>query len=62
MREFLGVIAVLQGLGGFVGQVFFDAKWGLLHRWFELSPVAYLAVAAVGVGLVIWGDAAKKKA
>ncbi|WP_433511001.1 hypothetical protein ACQP2T_45160 [Nonomuraea sp. CA-143628] len=56
MRGFLGVIAVIQGLGGFVARVFFDTEWGLLHRLFDIPTPAYLAVAAAGVALLIWSD------
>ncbi|WP_219461879.1 hypothetical protein [Nonomuraea rhizosphaerae] len=61
MRGFLGVILVIQGLGGFVARVFFDTEFGLLRRWFDIPTPVYLLIAAAGVGLAIWGDQAKKK-
>lgn len=61
MREIAGVFLVIQGLGGFAAQVFFDTQWGLLHRWVDLPSVAYLGIAAAGAALVIWGDTARGK-
>jgi hypothetical protein len=61
MRGFLGVLIVIQGLGGFVARVFFDTDWGLLHRWFDPPTPVYLLIAAAGVALLIWSDNDKKK-
>ncbi|NRQ38684.1 hypothetical protein HII36_43700 [Nonomuraea sp. NN258] len=61
MRGFVGFIALLQGLGGFVGRVAFDSEWGLLHRVADLPTPAYLAVAAAGAALLIWSDSDKKR-
>ncbi|MEU6999943.1 hypothetical protein [Nonomuraea sp. NPDC046570] len=59
MFQIVGVIVIIQGLMGFAGKVFFDKEWGLLHRWFDLSPIAYLGIAVVGLVLVVVGEARK---
>ncbi|MEU4234938.1 hypothetical protein AB0F17_62595 [Nonomuraea sp. NPDC026600] len=61
MRSFLGVIVIIQGLGGFVARVFFDTEFGLLRRWFDVPTPAYLAIAAAGVALLIWSDNDRRK-
>ncbi|NUP01259.1 MAG: hypothetical protein HOV96_35470 [Nonomuraea sp.] len=61
MRNFIGVIALLQGLGGFAGRVWFDSEWGLVGRFVELPVAGYLVIAAIGVALLVWGDSAKKR-
>ncbi|MBT2229446.1 hypothetical protein [Nonomuraea sp. NEAU-A123] len=61
MRNFLGVVVVIQGLGGFVARVFFDTDWGLLRRWWDIPTPAYLAIAAAGVALLIWSDHDRQK-
>lgn len=32
----VGVIAVIQGVAGFVGRMWFDSEWGFLHRLVDL--------------------------
>ncbi|MFJ6751266.1 MULTISPECIES: hypothetical protein [unclassified Streptomyces] len=61
MRGIIGFIAMLQGALGFIGQVFFDSGWGLLHHWFDLPSPAYLGVFAAGAALAVWGDVDKKR-
>ena len=52
---------VIQGLGGFVGRVFFDTDWGLLSRRFDIPTPVYLVIAAAGVALLIWSDNDRQK-
>ncbi|WP_327703562.1 hypothetical protein [Streptomyces decoyicus] len=61
MRGFLGFIIMIQGVMGFVGQVFFDGAWGLLPHWFDLPSAAYVGLFAAGAALAVWGDAARKR-
>ncbi|MEU7853841.1 hypothetical protein [Nonomuraea sp. NPDC049141] len=61
MRGFLGVVMAIQGLGGFVGRVFFDTDWGILSRRFDVPTPVYLAIAAAGVALLIWSDNDRQK-
>jgi hypothetical protein len=61
MREFAGVLVIAQGLMGFAGQVFFDSRWGLLPRWVDWPPLAYLGIAMAGLALLLWGGSAADK-
>ncbi|MFE1766649.1 hypothetical protein ACFW81_20860 [Streptomyces angustmyceticus] len=61
MRGFLGFIVMIQGVMGFIGQVFFDHAWGLLPHWFDLPSVAYAGLFAAGAALAVWGDLDKKR-
>ncbi|MEU1725880.1 hypothetical protein ACNF49_46350 [Actinomadura sp. ATCC 39365] len=54
MRGFIGVIAIIQGLGGFAGRVWFDTEWGFVGRFVELPLAAYLGLAVVGLALLLW--------
>ncbi|WP_113702610.1 hypothetical protein [Nonomuraea lactucae] len=54
MREILGGFVVIQGLGGFVAQVWFEREWGLLPRWVDWPAPAYLGIAALGALVVLW--------
>ncbi|MEV0995726.1 hypothetical protein [Nonomuraea sp. NPDC050202] len=63
MRGFINVvavIAVIQGLGGFIGRMWFDREWGFLHRLVELPLPGYLGVALAGVVVLVWADVSKK--
>jgi hypothetical protein len=60
MRTFIGIIAIIQGLGGFVGRVWFDNEWGFVGRLVDLPVVAYLGIAAAGAALLVWADNDKK--
>ncbi|GAA4988593.1 hypothetical protein HD597_007728 [Nonomuraea thailandensis] len=57
----VAVIAIIQGLGGFIGRMWFDREWGFLHRLVELPLPAYLGVALAGVVALVWADTAKKR-
>ncbi|MEV4474399.1 hypothetical protein AB0K18_19295 [Nonomuraea sp. NPDC049421] len=57
----VGVIAIIQGLAGFAGRMWFDSNWGFLHRLVDLPLPGYLGVAAAGVVAIIWADSAKKR-
>ncbi|MET8865272.1 hypothetical protein ABZW11_20230 [Nonomuraea sp. NPDC004580] len=57
----VGVIAIIQGLAGFAGRMWFDSTWGFLHRLVDLPLPGYLGVAAAGVVAIIWADSAKKR-
>lgn len=59
--NFVGVIMIIQGLGGFIGRVAFDHEWGLVHRVVNLPTPAYLGVAAAGAVALIWADNASKR-
>ncbi|MCF6468998.1 hypothetical protein FAF44_11445 [Nonomuraea sp. MG754425] len=59
--SFVAVIAVIQGLAGFAGRVWFDREWGFLHRLVDLPVPAYLGVAAAGVVVLILADNARKR-
>ncbi|MFC7588599.1 hypothetical protein ACFQYP_36505 [Nonomuraea antimicrobica] len=59
--NFVAVIAVIQGLAGFAGRVWFDSEWGFLHRLVDLPVPAYLGVALAGVVVLIWVDSAKNR-
>ncbi|PZG15227.1 hypothetical protein [Nonomuraea aridisoli] len=65
MRGILGVIAfiaIAQGLGGFIGRMWFDREWGFLHRVVgELPLWGYLGVAVAGVAVAVAADRAKKR-
>ncbi len=52
---------MIQGVMGFVGQVFFDRAWGLLPHWFDLPSAAYVGLFAVGAALAAWGDADRRR-
>jgi hypothetical protein len=58
--NFVCVIAIIQGVMGFVGRMWFDSEWGFLHRLVDLPVPAYLGVAALGVVVLIWVDIAMK--
>ncbi|MFI9593086.1 hypothetical protein [Nonomuraea sp. NPDC052265] len=60
MRGFFGIIAVIQGLGGFVGRVWFDTEWGFVGRLVELPLAAYPGLAAAGLALLVWADHDRK--
>ncbi|UBU15767.1 hypothetical protein [Nonomuraea gerenzanensis] len=57
----VAVIAIIQGLGGFIGRMWFDSEWGFLHRLVELPLPAYLGVALAGVVALVWADTSKKR-
>lgn len=61
MRGILGFIIMIQGVMGFIGQVFFGHAWGLLPHWFDLPSAAYVGLVAAGAALAVWGDADKKR-
>ncbi|MER0480846.1 hypothetical protein ABR737_21285 [Streptomyces sp. Edi2] len=61
MRGILGFIIMIQGVMGFIGQVFFDHAWGLLPHWFDLPSAAYVGLFAAGAALAVWGDADRKR-
>ncbi|GGT14053.1 hypothetical protein GCM10010176_068480 [Nonomuraea spiralis] len=54
-------MAVIQGLGGFVGRVWFDSEWGFVGRLVELPLMAYLGLAVAGVALLLWADHDRKR-
>ncbi|WP_043640462.1 hypothetical protein [Nonomuraea candida] len=55
------VIAIIQGVMGFVGRMWFDSHWGFLHRLVDLPLPGYLGVAVAGVAVLIWVDTATKR-
>ncbi|PRX69337.1 hypothetical protein B0I32_102394 [Nonomuraea fuscirosea] len=57
----VGVIAVIQGVAGFVGRMWFDSEWGFLHRLVDLPLPAYLGVAAAGLVALIAADTSRKR-
>lgn len=57
----VGVIAIIQGVVGFVGQMWFDSNWGFLHRLVDLPLWAYLGVAAAGLVALLAADSTKKR-
>ncbi|MET9295771.1 hypothetical protein [Streptomyces sp. NPDC003077] len=62
MRGVIGFIVALQGALGFLGQVFTDGNgWGVLPNWVDLSPAVYLAIAALGLALLGWDEADRRK-
>lgn len=52
---------MIQGVMGFIGQVFFDRGWGLLPHWFDLPSVAYAGLFVAGAALAVWGDVDRKR-
>ncbi|TMR99026.1 hypothetical protein [Nonomuraea basaltis] len=64
MRGLIGfvcVIAIIQGLGGFIGRVWFGNEWGFLDRLVDLPVPGYLGVALAGLVVLIWSEAARKR-
>ncbi|SEF70793.1 hypothetical protein SAMN05444920_101429 [Nonomuraea solani] len=64
MRSLLGfvcVVAIIQGLVGFAGRVWFDSQWGFLHRLVDLPTWGYLAVALAAVVVLLVSEAAHKR-
>ncbi|MFE6686483.1 hypothetical protein ACFVFQ_08385 [Streptomyces sp. NPDC057743] len=61
MRGIIGFIVMLQGGLGFVGQVFSDGAWGVLHNFVDLSSPAYAGIFAVGVALLGWEEWDRKR-
>ncbi|AQZ65630.1 unnamed protein product [[Actinomadura] parvosata subsp. kistnae] len=57
----VAVIAVIQGLVGFAGRMWFDSEWGFLHRLVELPLWGYPVVAVAGLVALVLVDASKKR-
>ena len=64
MRELVniaGVIAIIQGLGGFAARMWFDSDWGFLHHLIDLPLPGYLGVAAAGLIAIVVTAATKER-
>ncbi|MEU4200394.1 hypothetical protein [Streptomyces sp. NPDC045470] len=65
MREIIGVLGIIvaiQGVMGALGRIFTDSTgWGILPHWYDLPTLAYAGMAAAGLALAVWGEAAKKR-
>jgi hypothetical protein len=58
---FICFIAIVQGLGGFIGRTWFDNDWGFLDRLVDLPTPGYLGVALAGLAVLVWSEAARKR-
>lgn len=61
MLEIIGIIVMIQGVLGFAGPAFLGKDLGLLHLWFDLPPLAYLGIAAVGGVVLLLGSRGRSK-
>ncbi|MEU2788400.1 hypothetical protein [Streptomyces sp. NPDC007100] len=62
MRGIIGIIVLIQGAMGALGRTFTDGTgWGILPHWFDLPTLAYAGMAAVGLALIAWEEADKKR-
>ncbi|MGR6922431.1 hypothetical protein ACU635_49965 [[Actinomadura] parvosata] len=57
----VAVIAIIQGLVGFAGRMWFDSEWGFLHRLVELPLWGYPVVAVAGLVALVLADVSKKR-
>ncbi|WP_143261600.1 hypothetical protein [Allokutzneria sp. NRRL B-24872] len=62
MREVIGIILIVQGIGSLVITKAFNGQEWFLMRWATpYSPWAHIAVAAVGLFLASAGAAARRR-
>ncbi|MGW5676646.1 hypothetical protein ACWEV4_16460 [Streptomyces sp. NPDC003860] len=57
----VGWVTAVQGGVGAGGLIWGEEPWGLLHRWWDLSVPAYLAIMVAGLAIALPVEALKRR-
>ncbi|WP_369215754.1 hypothetical protein [Streptomyces flavofungini] len=65
MKEIISIVGWVVGIQGALGaggRLFGDEPLGVLHQWWDIPTPLYVAMAAVGAVLALYGETSKKRA